>query len=537
MGLCALVLVVACAVGESPPQAPPPDGVEGAPGGAAVDDAVPAADAAAAADLLERSIRAYHRSELEESLRLSREVLSGHAGTLSEPDARWVAARAAFALGQYEESRELALEHARRADAGSADAVEARSLAELAADAMEAPAPVVVGAVLSRSGPRVLVRYADWVLEGIQLAIAEAELDQNRSIELVVADDAGGARVSEAIRELERRGAVAIVGPMLDEHLWAAAEARSSRELVLVSPTSSSTPQWPETYSINSSDALGARELGRYAADVGLRQAAILHPRLPDYERKAEAFVEEFTALGGIVRAVVPYDSGTTTFAPHMRQILAAVAPTRSAGLAGSAMAPGAAAPLDSAEAELGQQPFALFVPAPPRDVPQIAPQLGFYGLDSAGVQLFGDEAWATAEVRRVVPDRDLEGVIAASRFPPERAEAAADPDFVRAYETRYRQSLGNSLPALGYDAAHLIMQALPNRSLTPAALARRFHLLAGIRGATGLLSVRSNRVVRRPHLVIIRSGMLEPVPYPWDYEQPLTRPPLPQDSAMESGR
>ena len=101
----------------------------------------------------------------------------------------------------------------------------------------------------------------------------------------------------------------------------------------------------------------------------------------------------------------------------------------------------------------------------------------------------------------------------------------------------RYRQSLGNQLPALGYDAAHLIMQALPNRSLTPAALARRFHLLAEIRGATGLLSVRSDRVVRRPHLVIIRDGMLEPAPYPWNYELPVHRAPLPQDSSVGSGR
>ncbi len=523
MALCSLVLMLACVVGETPPQAPPPAGGEGAPGGAAMEEGGAPADAAAAAELLERSTRAYRASELEDALRLSREVLSLHAGTASEPDARWLAARAAFALGRYTESRELALEHARRAPDGSAAAVEARSLAELAADALEPAAPVVVGAVLSRSGPRVLVRYADWVLEGIELAVAEAERVQNRRIELVVADDAGGARVAEAVRELERRGAVAIVGPMLDEHLWAAAEARSTRDLVLVSPTSSRTPGWPETYSINSSDALGARELGRYAADVGLAQAAILHPRLADYERKAEAFAEEFTALGGRIRAVVPYDSGTTTFAPHMRQILAAVAPTRSADLAGAAMN--------------SQQPFALFIPAPPRDVPQIAPQLGFYGLDSAGVQLFGDEAWAAAEVRRVVPNRDVEGVIAASRFPPERADAAADPDFVRAYEGRYRQSLGNQLPALGYDAAHLIMQALPNRSLTPTALARRFHLLAGIRGATGLLSVRSDRVVRRPHLVVIRDGLLAPVPYPWDYQMPVPRPPVPQDSTGESGR
>ncbi|NIP82103.1 MAG: hypothetical protein GWM90_23930, partial [Gemmatimonadetes bacterium] len=73
------------------------------------------------------------------------------------------------------------------------------------------------------------------------------------------------------------------------------------------------------------------------------------------------------------------------------------------------------------------QQPFALYVAAPRQDVPKIAPQVAFYGLDSAGVQVFGDEAWASAEVRRVVPARDLEGVIASSHFPPDRAATTAD--------------------------------------------------------------------------------------------------------------
>ncbi|MFP4623515.1 MAG: ABC transporter substrate-binding protein, partial [Gemmatimonadota bacterium] len=288
------------------------------------------------------------------------------------------------------------------------------------------------------------------------------------------------------------------------------------------------------TYSISASDARGARELGRYAADVGLRQAAILYPRIPEFQRKAEAFAAEFEALGGEVRTMVPYDSGTTTFAGHMERIMAAVAP--GAAMPDSAWPAGAAAgvaePGNSAawRGRVPQEPFALFVSAPQRDVPQIAPQVSFYGLDAAGAQVLGDEAWASAAVRRVVPKRDLQGVIAASRFPPERADAPADPAFVQAYEARYRRSLDNELPALGYDAAHLVLQALPNRMLTPSALARRFHFLAGIRGATGLLSVRSSEVVRTPYLVMIREGRLVPAPYPWEYEMPVPKPPAPDE-------
>ncbi|NIP82104.1 MAG: hypothetical protein GWM90_23935, partial [Gemmatimonadetes bacterium] len=53
------------------------------------------------------------------------------------------------------------------------------------------------------------------------------------------------------------------------------------------------------------------------------------------YERKAEAFAVEFETLGGEVRTMVPYDSGTTTFGPHMDRILGAVAPRAPFGVDG----------------------------------------------------------------------------------------------------------------------------------------------------------------------------------------------------------
>jgi ABC-type branched-subunit amino acid transport system substrate-binding protein len=520
-GLWPVLLLLACTVGETPPQPPvsePPIEPTAEEPGPAEPGA--GAEVRGAEELLAESRRAYDRAELEESLRLAEQVVAEYPGSTSEAEARWLAAQAAFALGRYQEAGELADEVADRTR-GERE-TEAEALVELAEDALERPSQVaVVGAVLPRSGPRVLVRYADWVLEGMQLAVEEAETRQNRRIDLVVVDDEGGLRVREAVRELERQGAVAIVGPLLPEHIASAAGARSDGGLVMVSPTSTERPRWPEAFSINSYDARGARELGQYAADLGFTQAAILYSRSADFEGKAEAFAREFRELGGVVRTMVPYDSGTTTFGPHMERVLAAVgARDISAGQLEGETASSAAG--GEAWATSGSRgPFALFVAAPDRDVPQIAPQVAFYGLDAAGAQVFGDEAWASASVRRVVPNRDLEGVIASSRFPPDRASATADPDFIAAYEDRYRRSLANPLPALGYDAANLILQALPNRMLTPGALARRFGLLAGIRGATGLLSVRGERVIRTPYLVVIRGGELEAPPYPWEYELP----------------
>lgn len=490
--------------------------------------AEPAADPAesAAGELLTRARLAYEAAEPREALELARRVLSDYPATSAAEGARWVAARAAFALERYAEARDLAEAHAAAAAGPSAE--EARALAELARDALEPPesAPVVLGAVLPRTGPRAMVRYSEWLLQGIQLAVQEAERREGRPIELVVEDDAGGTRTRQAVAELERRGAVAIVGPMLPQQVDDAAAARVNGSLVTVTPTAPEHPRWPQVYSVNAPDTRGAQELARYAMEVGLGQAALLYPRQADYERKASAFAVEYEALGGVVRVSVPYDSGTTTFDTHMRRILDAVAPAESADSPAAGDTSGSGALPDGV-----RRPFVLFVAAPERDVRQIAPQVAFYGLDSAGAQVLGDEAWASATVRRVVPAQDLEGVIAASPFPPGRADAVADPAFIERYEQTFRRSLENQLPALGYDAANLALQALPNRSVTPGRLARRFGLLTGIRGASGTFSIRADRIVRTPYLVVIRNGSLATAPQPSEY-----RPPVPAGAGPVGG-
>jgi ABC-type branched-subunit amino acid transport system substrate-binding protein len=514
-----LVLLLGCTLGEAPPEGPVPLPGAEAPREVAEERPVEVeagAAAAQAAEVARRAEEAYEGASLEEALALSRQVLDTWSWAPAAGAARWVAARSAYGLGLHDEARRLAQAHAERQARGSEAEAEARSLAALAADAGErgTGAALVVGAILPRSGTRVLVQYADWILEGIELAVAEASRRQGRPVELVVADDGGGTRTAAAVAELERRGALAIIGPVLPQQLAEAAAARRDQRLAMVSPTiPESLVQWAHSYSVAGGDIRGAQELGRYAAQAGIPRAAVLHAWGGDYERKARAFAAEFEARGGRIVHTIPYDSGTTTFASHMRRILSAVAAD-----GGSTVGrPGS---------------FALFVSAPDRDVPQIAPQIAYYGLDAAGVQVLGDEAWAAAPVRRVVPDRDLEGVIVASQLAPHRANAVADPDFISLYEARYRRSLPNALPAFGYDAATMVVESLPNRLLTADATSRRLELLTDLQGATGTLSVRGSRVIRTPHLAVIRQGALEPAPATGAYIPPPTPPAATTDPA-----
>jgi len=178
--------------------------------------------------------------------------------------------------------------------------------------------------------------------------------------------------------------------------------------------------------------------------------------------------------------ADVSYAPGTTTFAEQIRELAKA-------------------------------RPDAVYIPASERDVRQIAPQLTYYGLAETGARILGGEGWSGDGVLTGVAARYLEGVVATTvlfRSSPEFGWQ----DFVSLYEESYRRSLENPLPALGYDAARLILRAIAEGHKTPREVARRFVESDEVRGATGWLSVRGGSLGRRPVLVRIEGGMLTPI-------------------------
>ena len=69
-----------------------------------------------------------------------------------------------------------------------------------------------------------------------------------------------------------------------------------------------------------------------------------------------------------------------------------------------------------------------------------------------------------------------------------------------------------SSVPAVGHDAALLLLEALRGRPRTPAQLRNALEALRDVEGATGIFSVVGGRVVRRTELVYIDNGTLVPI-------------------------
>ena len=341
------------------------------------------------------------------------------------------------------------------------------------------PDPAVrIGLLVSEHGPAYLRSYATAVREGVRVAIAQHEREGGRRVEVVIREDSGKAtRAAALVRELEQANVVGIVGPLLDVSLNAAARARSSNDLVLVGPIATAPSTLENVYALNVEDTTNAVALGAYAAANRMR-TGVIHVRSADATAEARAFARAVTAGGGAPPVVIPFDSGTTTFATQIRRLRDA-------------------------------RVQALFIAAPLRDIRQLLPQLPFYGLED--VQLLGGELWMSEQLRRSVPDAQLEGVIIATVLP-RSSSAVGWSDFEQQYGETFKRSPASPIPALGYDAARILLGSLPRGRASAADVAREVRRLGSTRGATGLFRLDDGAAVRRAFLLRIRNGTLEPV-------------------------
>jgi ABC-type branched-subunit amino acid transport system substrate-binding protein len=323
-------------------------------------------------------------------------------------------------------------------------------------------APLRIGVVVSTSGSATLQQYGELVLGGAHVGAAAAGTAR-RDVELVIRDDGGtAAGAARAVRELEAVGIRAIVGPLTEAALAAAAQARSSDAVILISPMAVADPAGVRNvYALNVVDSRGAAALGEYARRFA--RVGVLYSRTTDGTRQARAFVDAYNAGGRGTMREAAYDSGATNISTALAR-------------------------LREARVE------AVFVPGTERQLQIVLPQVEYFGLGNA--QMLGNEAWLT-DGSRGLPPRLVQGAVIATPLFQDSDELAWR-EFVSRYEAHHRRSLENPVPALGYDAVLLAVRALTGGNTD-----------ADFRGATGVLSLRGDAVTRKPFLVRIDAGRL----------------------------
>ena len=357
---------------------------------------------------------------------------------------------------------------ARALDYGATGRAQRLAEAVLVGDVGEFLVVTRIGAILPTSGSPSLRQFADGIQEGIRVALqmfGQAE-GIRAATELVIQDSGGdivGARI--AFSAMEASEVLGVIGP-LQEGALSEVAGQVQRPLAVISPTSPVVPEGsPGVYSLSNADPGAARALARYAISSDLYTAVVVYPESTDGAYEARAFSEAFQSYGGLILDEISYLAGTTFFEEQLRQ----------------------------AEALL---PDVLVLPLPARDVELIAPQVTFYGLDSLEIRILGTNGWSEEAMLSRVDTRHTNGVVTASPQPAE-GELEGYLRFVEAYESYYQRTLPDRVPALGYDAAALLLEAIRRGASTPGDLLETLETMPGFSGATGRLFVDDGRVVR----------------------------------------
>ncbi|MFW5905192.1 MAG: ABC transporter substrate-binding protein, partial [bacterium] len=207
----------------------------------------------------------------------------------------------------------------------------------------------------------------------------------------------------------------------------------------------------------------------------------VLNPRTTEMTLEARVFTETFEGGGGRILQRITYTPGSTTFEEHFEEV------TR-------------------------LEPQGLVLLLPPEDVELVGPQVAFYEVDEMEITILGSEAWSSQSVLEQVDARHTEGVLTVtSRADPESFGPRWD-RFVDAYEEQFQRTLRSPMPALGYDAALLLLHAAREGDGSPEATARALEEIRGFEGATGVLDVVDGRIQRSYQPVRIENR--RPVPY-----------------------
>ena len=376
----------------------------------------------------------------------------------------------------------------------------ARRIAEgvLSGDMTEFLTAPVIGAILPTSGSPRLREFSELIQEGMRIALEQfGQAEGNRAAaELVIQDNRGVVgNATRLLAALDSANALGVVGPLQDGALADVARQRQGL-LAMISPTAPIVPEGVEgVYSLAGDDPGASQALARYAMDSDLQTAVVMYPESRDATFEARSFVEAFESLGGSVLREFVYPAGATFFGEQLQEI-------------------------DSL------RPAVLVLPLPERDVELMAPQVTFYGLDSLEIRVLGTAGWTDEEMLARVATRHTDGVVAASPQPPD-GESAGYRRFVDAYEAYHQRTLPSTVPALGYDAAALLLEGIRLGVNTPAQLLANLENISQWPGATGVFSIEDGRVVREHFVICLQDRRVRVMPDRARAE-PILLPPLP---------
>lgn len=327
-----------------------------------------------------------------------------------------------------------------------------------------------------------LAWYGDATLKGIKLAVEEVNAAggvRGKRIELVVLDNRSenAEAALAAIRLAGRENVKAIIGPSTSGGVKASLAANCGVPILVPSATADDlAPKGGadnEMFRICYTDTMQGKAIARFAAEKGIRTAAILTETSSDYSRgMSQVFAETFKALGGTVTAQEYYASGETDFCTVL--------------------------------SKLKQQPFdALFLPGYYTEAALIIRQMHELGKEAA---LLSGDAFDVPALDELVQSREyLSNIYFTDHYAPAGKEHSS---FARSYHKAYGEQ-APAYAALGYDCVKLFALAVQKtEGAASAEIAQQLAYTTDYSGVTGVITIDENHnALKAVHIIELHNG------------------------------
>jgi ABC-type branched-subunit amino acid transport system substrate-binding protein len=359
-----------------------------------------------------------------------------------------------------------------------------KAIAEI--DKTPGPARRVIGCLLPLSGSYQTIGQR--ALRGIELA---ASLHNSVSgvapVQVLIKDTASEAGTTlQALRELERQGVSAVIGPMV--HAELVVHEAQTMGLPIISITQKEGVVGVGGYVFRNfiTPAAQMRSLVAYAVGkLGVGRAVILYPDDPYGRTFMGFFNDEFQARGGEVLTAVAYSPKAADFSTPIKKLLRfsqkvpkEPRPDRADSRGSGARRSG----VEEKEYDLIFEFQAVFIPDEPGKAGMLVPQLAYH--DVKNVYLLGTNLWHSDVLiqyaepyvqRAIMPDAFFAGS-------PEPAVKR----FVAAFEQTFQEAPG-LIEAIAYDTARILFDAVSRSGVRfRSDVAAVLHGSEGFSGATG---------------------------------------------------
>jgi branched-chain amino acid transport system substrate-binding protein len=317
---------------------------------------------------------------------------------------------------------------------------------------------------------------------GIDIAVDEINKAGGllgKQVRVIVEDDQGLAAEAQTVvtKLITVDKVVAVLGEVASSNSIAAAPVAQQNGIPMISPSSTNpevTRKGDFIFRVCFLDPFQGYVMAKFTANtLKLTKVAVFREISSDYSvGLANAFIENFTKMGGTIVADESYKTGDVDFNAQLTSIKA-------------------------------KSPQAIFVPGYYTEVGLIARQTKKQGLN---VPLLGGDGWDSPKLTEV-GGKDLDGSFFSNHYAVEDPSPTAQ-KFLAAYKARFN-AVPDALAGLGYDSAMVLFEAIKRAGSTEGIKIRdAIAQTKGFAGVTGTITLNAERNADKPAVVLeIKEG------------------------------